>query len=122
MKRWSVVFDADSVQELSECLNNGPIYLINGLELRKLEEAVIDQIGGLRISIYANEPPPPHFQVSYNGETNDFAIKDCTPIHGNNLKEYFRNIRKWHKKNKLKLIEFWNRFRPTDCPVGEYQE
>jgi len=38
------------------------------------------------------------------------------------LRNEFRTIRDWHAKNKSKLIDAWNKLRPTDCPVGEYCE
>jgi hypothetical protein len=74
-----------------------------------------------KIEVFANEHPPPHFRVQYAGETANYRIKDCQQLNGGLLR-YERLIRKWHSKNKPKLIEAWNNFRPSDCPVGEYVE
>jgi len=77
---------------------------------------------GFKIEIFSNEHPPPHFRVYYQGETNNFRINDCAPLHGNALQRYYRDIRKWHKRNKGHLIQVWNERRPSDCPVGKYRE
>lgn len=79
-------------------------------------------VGGLRIDILAHEHPPPHFRVVYNGESNNFSLRDCTPLDGDGLKRHFKRIRKWFRVHKPMLIERWNRFRPTGCPVGKYTE
>ena len=73
----------------------------------------------LKIEVFANEHPPPHFRVKYAGETANYQISDCEQINGD-LKRYYRVIRRWHSKNKSKLIEAWNEFRPSGCPVGKY--
>jgi hypothetical protein len=76
----------------------------------------------MKIEIHAREHGPPHFHVSYKGEQNSFALRDCEPLEGIGLAAYFRSIREWHHRNKPLLIESWNRLRPTDCPVGQYRE
>jgi hypothetical protein len=82
----------------------------------------LDRIGPLQIQVFSNEHPPPHFRVICNAGRNDFKISDCTPLHGNELSRFFRQIREWHKTNKQKLITTWNDTRPSDCPVGLYRE
>lgn len=99
----------------------GDLVLEEGEELRYAAEAKAGEIGGLKIEIFAKEHPPPHFRVIYNGETANFTIKDCTKLNGG-LDIYFHNIKKWHRKNKQKLINQWNEMRPSDCPVGRYFE
>jgi hypothetical protein len=75
----------------------------------------------LKIEIFANEHPPPHFRAKYGGETGNYRIRDCEQLNGG-LRRHYRVIREWHSKNKPKLIAAWNNFRPSDCPVGEYVE
>jgi hypothetical protein len=99
----------------------GDLVLKDGEEVRYAAEAKAGEIGGLKIEIFAKEHPPPHFRVIYNGETANFTIKDCTRLNGG-LDIYFHNIRKWHSKNKQKLIDKWNEMRPSDCTVGRYIE
>ena len=84
-------------------------------------ELMLDRFGGLKIEVFANEHPPPHFRVICAGETANYRISDCGQLNGG-LRKYHRVIRAWHSKNKSKLIEVWNNFRPSDCPVGQYIE
>lgn len=112
-------FNDECVSELQSCLDQGPIVLYQGQELRSLNEEVVGRIGGLRVTIRADEHPPPHFHVEYNGENNSFSIEDGAPLYpSNGLKQYFRNISKWHSNNRDSLIAAWNRTRPDNCPVG----
>src|SRR5947209_6957395 len=68
---------------------------------------MFDRFGGLKIEIFANEHPPPHFRVICAGETANYRINDCEQLNGG-LRRYYRVIRDWHSKNKPKLIEAWN--------------
>ena len=106
--------------ELEECFCSGPMIDDNGTRL--LNEELFDRLNGLKIDIFSNEHPPPHFRVKFQGQTNNFTISDCTPLNGNALKKYFRNIKKWHAENKEGIVEFWDKKRPDDCPVGKYRE
>lgn len=120
MKEWIVDLHDAVSEELAESFRQGPI--IDDKGRRWLTEETIASIDGLKIQVFAREHPPPHFRVSYAGETNDFRIRDCMPIHGEQLKKFFRNIREWHSNHKQDLIKAWNSSRPTDCPVGNYVE
>ena len=81
----------------------------------------IDRIGPLKVQVFSNEHPPPHFRVITNKESNNFTISDCSPLNGNALSRFFRQIREWHRTHKQELMEAWNDRRPSDCPVGEYR-
>jgi len=123
MNEWTIDLEEtyeDAVKELEESFFQGPI--LDDIGRRLLTEKTIARIDGLKIEVFANEHPPPHFRVNYQGESNNFKISDCEPLHGNSLKKYHRNIKQWHKKNKQHLIKAWNNFRPDDCPVGKYTE
>ena len=119
MSEWIVQIPDDLTKELEDCFCHGPIIDDNGT--RYLTEEEFDRLNGFKIEVFSKEHPPPHFRVCYAGECNDFTIKDCTPMYSG-LSNYYRNIKKWHKKNKDSLIKFWNEKRPSDCPVGEYRE
>jgi len=82
----------------------------------------LDRIGSLKVQIFSNEHPPPHFRVTAAGENNNYTISDCTPLNGNALNRFHRQICEWHKRNKQELINTWNDTRPSDCPVGQYRE
>lgn len=90
------------------------------VELKKVQ---VDRLGGLKIEIFSNEHPPPHFRVKFQGSTANYRISDCGRINGSGeVVRFENNIIKWWKSNKQKLIDTWNERRPTDCPVGVYQE
>src|ERR1700674_2516230 len=63
----------------------------------------------LKIEVFANEHPPPHFRVKYGSETANYRISDCQQLNGE-LHRYYRVIRDWHSRHKPKLIEYWNNF------------
>lgn len=104
---------------LASDFQEGPI--IDEQGRRFLAEELVANLNGLKIEIFSNEHPPPHFRVCYAGETANFSIKDCTKLNGG-LNKWERNIRGWHARYKNDLIAVWNRTRPTGCPVGEYRE
>jgi len=88
------------------------------IDIRK----ALDRFDGLKIEIYPNEHPPPHFHVKSPNINASFKIKDCDKIDGTiDFKDY-KKIKHWHKKSKELLIEAWNESRPTDCVVGNYKE
>jgi hypothetical protein len=110
--------------ELSKSFASGRIieFTAQGeyLEFKKVQ---VDRLGGLKIEIFSNEHPPPHFRVKFQGSTANYRISDCGRINGSGeVVRFENNILKWWKANKLKLIATWNERRPTDCPVGMYQE
>lgn len=65
MKEWKIELPLELSKELEECCEMGPI--IDDNELRFLTEEVVDRIKGLKIEIFSNEHPPPHFRVCYSG-------------------------------------------------------
>ena len=82
-------------------------------------EKIVARVSGLSIRIWADEHPPPHFHVTYQGQDASFSILDCCRLPGvGGLERYERTIRDWWEKNKIRLIKEWNASRPTDCPVG----
>jgi hypothetical protein len=116
---WRIEFKHESLKDLKLSLDQGPIFLLDGEEVQSLNEVFIAAVGSLKIFIYSDEHPPPHFHVKYNGEENSFSIIDGSPLYPNNgLKKYFRNIKKWFNQNKDLLKDTWNENRPSDCPVG----
>ncbi len=120
MSDWTVEVPPELLRSLAESFAAGPIVDDEGRV--QIEKRRVDRIDGLTVEIYSDEHGPPHFHVAYGGEGNAFSIEDCQPLHGDGLRAYFRNIRKWHAENKPRLIETWNRCRPADCPVGAYCE
>src|SRR6266480_4565863 len=80
---------------------------------------MVDRVNGLRIVIWADEHPPPHFHVVYQGQDASFSILDCARLPGVlGLERYESTIFRWWFENRDRLIESWNSLRPTGCPVG----
>jgi len=117
---WSIEFKGHAKEDLLNALQKNTEK--DKSSVLHVQERLVDKLNGLDVKIFSNEHPPPHFRVSYQGKSNDFTIKDCTPLRGQSLSQYFRVIRDWHTKHKNNLINQWNVRRPSDCPVGEYME
>lgn len=92
---------------------------VDGKDIAFVQKGLFGTEGGLKMYVYANEHPPPHFHVIYGSEENSFSILDAAPLYATGgLKKWFKTIKKWHQKNKAALIDAWNKSRPSDCPVG----
>ena len=66
MTEWSVVIDDELVASLAVSMRQGPIHEIQGdTGLRLLTEDTVARINGLKIEVFSNEHPPPHFRVEY---------------------------------------------------------
>jgi hypothetical protein len=123
MSEWSVDLEDKLLAELAESIRQGPVVEIRGdTGLRLLTEETVGRIKGLKIEVFSNEHPPPHFRVKYQGSTANFTIRECNRMNGSGeILRFEKNIHLWWQTNKQKLIDKWNSSRPTDCPVGEYR-
>ncbi|MGO8930357.1 MAG: DUF4160 domain-containing protein [Limisphaerales bacterium] len=120
MPEWVIDFaELVAVDELHTSFAQGPI--IDDQGRRRIDEVQVARLGALSIQILSDEHPPPHFRVSYQGETANYRISDGGQMNGG-LTRFYRNIRRWHSQNKQLLINTWNARRPTNCPVGIYRE
>lgn len=124
MTEWAVSVPGALLDELAESIRLGPIIEVkDGNAMRFLTEETVARINGLKLEIFSNEHPPPHFRVKYQSSTANFEIADCSRINGSGeVLKYEKNIRLWWQDHKQTLIETWDRLRPSDCPVGRYQE
>ena len=93
---------------------NGETFLI---EIRQL----VARLNGLKIEIYPNEHPPPHFHVRSPKVNASFDIANCDLIEGHVDSGDVKKIKYWHKHAKPLLIEIWDSTRPTHCTVGIYE-
>ena len=86
------------------------------LEIKQL----VARVNGLRIEVFSNEHPPPHFHVTAPEIDASFSIEDCSRLNGKISSSAEQKIRFWHRHSKPMLIEAWNSSRPTNCTVGPY--
>jgi hypothetical protein len=115
----------ESIEELAlwlEAILHGPcsIFLREGESILLQGKQLVERLAGLRIEIYPNEHPPPHFHVKSPGVNASFVIEDCRLLNGHANSEALQKIKHWHQFSKAKLVEAWNATRPTDCRVGKY--
>jgi len=92
---------------------DGEMFLI---EIKQL----VARLNGLKIEIYSDEHPPPHFHVKSQNVSASFDIKSCNILRGKIERRDRKKIEFWHKHAKPVLIEAWNSTRPTNCTVGAY--
>ncbi|MES2381094.1 MAG: DUF4160 domain-containing protein [Bacteroidota bacterium] len=78
----------------------------------------IDIIENIKIEIYSQEHPPPHFHVKSSNINATFTIDKCELLMGDIDSKTQKKIEYFHSLNKHKLIEAWNESRPSNCPVG----
>jgi hypothetical protein len=81
---------------------------------------LVERLKGLKIEVYSNEHPPPHFHVKSPNVNASFDIKDCAILNGKISKADHLKVRYWHQFSKSRLIDAWNSTRPFNCVVGEY--
>jgi Domain of unknown function (DUF4160) len=113
----------DELATYLEAILNGPCYILEINEELVLFEGkqLVETVSGLKIEIYPNEHPPPHFHVKSANVTASFVIEDCSLLDGEIDNRDFRKILYWHKYAKKELIQCWNETRPTNCSVGLYK-
>ena len=124
MTKGAFLLSDELIEELAESIRQGQIIEIrDGKPIRFLTEETVARVNGLKLEVFSDEHPPPHFRVKYQSSTANYKIADCSRINGRGeVLKYEKNIRLWWEENKPKLIEIWNQSRPSDCPVGSYKE
>jgi hypothetical protein len=70
---WTVDIEGDAAAQLLESINGGKMVRRG---IYSLTEATIAKYGAVKIQIFSDEHPPPHFRVEVGGETANFTIKD----------------------------------------------
>lgn len=101
------------------CLLWSSSYIYNGNLIET--KGCIARVDGLKLYIYSDEHAPPHFHVISSDSEAIFRISDCILMKGS-LSGKEKVIERWYTKYKNKLINEWNRLRPTDCPVGKIKD
>lgn len=120
----SVLLDLDEHAIFLHEILHGPysvVELDGKLQLLHIK-ALVARMDGLKIEIYPDEHPPPHFHVRSANINASFRIDDCTKIEGELSGSQLKKIRYWHGYSKQVLIQKWDEMRPTECAVGEYRD
>jgi hypothetical protein len=118
------IADAESLEDLAEqlekLLNSGcHVWIeLDGSKRLLYGRALVDRIDGLKIHIYAKEHSPPHFHVISANLDCVFTLDNCTLISGTVDRKTRDLVEFYHSGAKEKLVDVWNRTRPTSCPVG----
>lgn len=75
----------------------------------------------VKLEVFSNEHPPPHFRVSYDGSSANYSIETGLRLDGNAaLAVKDRTVAQWWRTYRVAIAELWNRTRPTGCTVGEF--
>lgn len=121
----------NSLDELAEHLHS---FLTSSTIIYELDESIgpvigyqkqlVERIDSLKIEIYSNEHPPPHFHVITPDSKASFRLDNCELIEGELPNKHIKKIKYWFKEKKAKdaLILIWNNTRPANCTVGKYYE
>jgi hypothetical protein len=126
--RWFHNVDPDDLEGLDEyaewleALLHNPCSILDKdgrsivIEIRQL----VARLDGLKIEIYPNEHPPPHFHVRSPSVDAVFRIDDCCLLKGKVRSNDNKKILHWYQNARPLLIDAWNSSRPTFCTVGPF--
>lgn len=104
---------------LNQFISSGAYYYEGKIiEVRQL----VDRVNGIKIEIYANEHPPPHFHIVSNGNKASLTLDDGRVLHNNGFdSKVIKRIQNWFENAKERLIAVWNETRPDGCVVGKIE-
>lgn len=67
--------------------------------------AIID---GVKIQIYFDDHPPPHFHAAHDGEIVQIGIADLDVLRGSLSQPKLKAVRDWAATRRVRLMEAWN--------------
>ena len=73
---------------------------------------LIHQLDGVKIQMYMNDHPPPHFHVAYGEYEAQVEIATQAIMHGTLPKNKLKKVRDWGKENEANLLTLFNRLNP----------
>lgn len=86
----------------------------------KVEKHLVEIRMGAKYQIYANEHSPPHFHVSKGDDEVSFDLRTGKVLKSTgDSRKLRRAVQKAFPNLRSKLVNIWNKIRPTDCAVGE---
>lgn len=72
----------------------------------------IEIIDGIKINIYSNEHPPPHFHAIYGEYEAMIRIEDLEIEKGLFPKKQYKKVQNWAKEYQNSLNDIFNEFNP----------
>lgn len=72
----------------------------------------IEIIEGVKINIYPNEHPPPHFHTIYGEHEALIRITDLEIDKGNLPTKHYKKVKNWAKNHQNELGELFKHFNP----------
>lgn len=110
----------DLLEPLAELLGKGYEVWRDGQLM--VIKVLVARVHGLRIEIRIREHAPPHFHLTGDSTDASFSLDDCALIDGHVDPRHERLIKWWFQRSQPKLVEIWDRTRPSDCPVGVWRQ
>src|SRR5688500_9464079 len=103
----SLLVDIQEHTEFLDAILTGPYSVMEiDWELMLLHlQSRVAYVRGLKIKIYPNEQPPPHFHVRSANVNASFAIEDCSVVDGDVSRRDYDFIKFWHQTSKKILID-----------------
>ena len=111
--RWFHAVEPGELEDLSEFAewleallhNSCSIWEEDGESFLIETKQLVARLNGLRIEVYPNEHPPPHFHVKSPNVNASFTISDCSKLTGFISGSDEKKIQFWHRSAKSKLVE-----------------
>lgn len=73
----------------------------------------IEIIDGIKVNIYSNEHPPPHFHAIYGEHEAMIKIVDLETERGMLPNKQYKKIKKWASKHQNALNEIFKQLNPN---------
>jgi hypothetical protein len=72
---------------------------------------------GIKIQIFWDEHPPPHFHAKAGDERVSIRIDDLTVLSGDMSPRLLALVLQWGKMHQVELLEAWNRCEKQEQPL-----
>lgn len=100
----------DALRALTGLLSGGYSVWVDGNLI--ITKELVGQVHGLKLYIYADDHPPPHFHLRGSGLDASFAIDDCRCLRGKLPPRQYALIKWWHQRSRPLLVAAWRRLSP----------
>jgi hypothetical protein len=113
----SALTELEELVEFLQAILTGPFSALESDGELKLVHirALVANVRGLKIQIYPDEHPPPHFLVKSANIDAIFTIDNCELVDGRISGRANAIIGCWHQYSKEILIDKWNSMRPQNA-------